>query len=83
MALPVRSQATLLWRLFRDAEVPVTAKAILPAIVAYLALPFDIVPDFIPVLGQVDDLVIVTAGLGLFLLLTPRPVIEDHLRALE
>ncbi len=59
------------------------AEAVLPVIVAYLAFPFDIIPDFIPVLGQLDDLVILAAGLGVFLWLTPRDVIEQHLRALE
>ena len=53
--------------------------ALLPAIVAYLALALDLIPDFVPVLGQIDDVLVVTAGLGLFLRLTPRHVIERHL----
>lgn len=83
MALPIRVKISLLWRMFRDPDVPVAAKSVLPVLVAYLAMPFDLVPDFIPVLGQLDDLLIIAAGLGLFLWLTPRPVIEQHLRALE
>lgn len=83
MALPLRSKFTLLWRMLRDPDVPAFAKAVLPVLVAYLAMPFDIVPDFIPVLGQLDDLVVIAAGLGVFLWLTPRPVVEDHLTALE
>jgi uncharacterized membrane protein YkvA (DUF1232 family) len=46
-------------------------------------MPFDVIPDFIPVLGQLDDLLVVAAGLGVFLWLTPRDVIEWHLRAFE
>lgn len=83
MALPLRAKLSLLWRMARDPEVPATAKAVLPVLGAYVAMPLDIVPDFIPVLGQLDDLVIVAAGLTLFLWLTPRPVVEAHLAALE
>jgi len=83
MALPLRSKLSLVWRMFRDPDVPVVAKTVLPVIVAYLAFPFDIIPDFIPVLGQIDDLLVIAAGLGVFLWLTPRPVIEEHLDALE
>ena len=83
MKLPVRAKLSLVWRMFRDPAVPLLPKAVLPVIVAYLAFPFDIIPDFIPVLGQLDDLLILVAGLGVFLWLTPREVIEQHLRALE
>jgi carbonic anhydrase len=69
--------------MFRDPDVPMFAKAVLPLLVAYVAMPFDLVPDFIPVLGQLDDLVIVAGGMTLFLALTPRRVIEYHLGELE
>lgn len=83
MSLPLRAKISLLWRLFRDPRVPPLPRAILPVVVAYLAFPFDIIPDFIPVLGQLDDLVVVAGGLWLILRLTPRPVIERHLDAIE
>ena len=83
MKLPLRSKAQLLWRLVRDPYVPVRAKAVLPVVLLYLAMPFDLIPDFIPLLGQLDDLVVLTVGLGLFLLLTPREVVEFHLREFE
>ena len=83
MKLPLRAKLSLVWRMLRDPHVPLLPKAVLPVIVAYLAFPFDIIPDFIPLLGQLDDLLILAAGLGIFLWLTPREVIERHLRALE
>ena len=83
MALPLRAKLSLLWRMFRDPAVPMTARAVLPVLVVYIALPFDIIPDFIPLLGQLDDVVVIALGLGLILFLTPRWVIEDHLRRLE
>jgi uncharacterized membrane protein YkvA (DUF1232 family) len=83
MALSIRGKLALVWRSFRDPDVPVFAKALLPLLVAYIAMPFDIVPDFIPVLGQLDDLVIIAAGMTVFVALTPRHVIEYHLGELE
>ena len=83
MALPLRRKVSLVWRLFRDPQVPLAARAALPALGAYLAMPFDLVPDFIPVLGQLDDVVVVAGGLALVLWLTPPHVLERHIEALE
>jgi uncharacterized membrane protein YkvA (DUF1232 family) len=83
LSLPMRQKAALLWRMFRDPNVPLLPKAVLPLLAAYIVMPFDIIPDFIPVLGQLDDLLVVATGLGVFLWLTPRDVIEWHLRAFE
>lgn len=82
-ALPWRAKLTLLWRMLRDPAVPLGAKAVLPALAGYIAFPGDLIPDFIPVLGQLDDLAVLALGLGLFVLLTPRPILESHLLALE
>jgi uncharacterized membrane protein YkvA (DUF1232 family) len=49
----------LVGRLVRDPRVPRRRKLLLVALVAYLALPFDLVPDFIPVAGQLDDAIVV------------------------
>lgn len=46
-----------------DSRVPRRAKAPLAFLVAYLALPFDLIPDFIPVLGHLDDAVLVAGTL--------------------
>jgi uncharacterized membrane protein YkvA (DUF1232 family) len=83
LALPIRDKIALLWRMFRDPEVPLPPKAILPVLVAYLVMPFDLSPDFVPVLGQLDDVLVIALGLGAFLWLTPRHIIERHLRELE
>src|SRR5262249_10833144 len=49
----------LVSRLAHDPRIPRRRKLLLLALVAYLALPFDLVPDFIPVAGQLDDAIIV------------------------
>ena len=83
MGLSLRSKARLLVLMVRDERVPMAAKMILPAMILYLAMPLDLIPDFIPVLGQLDDLLLIALGLGLFLWLTPRAVVEEHLEALQ
>ncbi len=83
MALPMRSKLSLAWRMFRDPDVPRTAKAVMPAVLVYLASPIDVIPDFIPVLGQLDDLLVLAAGLALVLWLTPAHVVEDLLGEVE
>ena len=82
-ALPLRAKARLAWRLFRDGRVPLRARALLPALVLYLAMPLDLIPDFIPILGYLDDVLIVLAAAWLLLRLIPGRVIEQHVAALE
>jgi uncharacterized membrane protein YkvA (DUF1232 family) len=55
--------AILFKRLIADPRVPRRAKAVLALTVPYLAMPFDLIPDFIPVIGQLDDALIVAAAL--------------------
>jgi uncharacterized membrane protein YkvA (DUF1232 family) len=69
----VRAVATLIpdcivlvLRLARDSRVPRRRKLLLLAAAGYLALPFDLIPDFIPVLGQLNDVLVVAVLLRLF-----------------
>ncbi len=57
----------LLCRLAVDKRVTRTQKAFIGAIIAYLILPLDFIPDFIPIIGYVDDLVLVVFGLNMIL----------------
>lgn len=72
------SFARLYWRLFRDQRVTLLPKALLVLIGIYLFSPIDVVPDFIPVIGAVDDVAVGLGGLWLFIQLCPPPVVHEH-----
>ena len=67
----------LFTRLLGDPRVPRSTRILLAPAIVYLAFPLDLIPDFIPVLGQLDDLLLVPAGLWLVLRLIPPPVLAD------
>jgi uncharacterized membrane protein YkvA (DUF1232 family) len=83
MALPWRAKAALLWRLLKDRRVPWWAKALLLALLLYLAMPVDLIPDFIPVLGHLDDLLVVLLVVAVLLRAVPPEATEEHLSSLE
>ena len=74
----VRDDVYVLWLAFGDRRTPWYAKALVAVIVAYAASPVDLIPDFIPVLGYIDDLVLVPAGIYLALKMIPREVLEEY-----
>jgi len=69
----------LIIKLMRDRRVPVRAKLIIPAAIVYILLPFDIVPDFVPVSGQIDDILVTLVAGAMFLSITPKDVLMEHL----
>ncbi|HEY6017126.1 MAG TPA: DUF1232 domain-containing protein [Gaiellaceae bacterium] len=69
--------AVLFKRLLADPRVPRRAKAALWLVVPYLAMPFDLIPDFIPVLGQLDDALVVAAAIGYVVRAAGREVVEE------
>ena len=75
-------QVKLAYNLMLDPRVNPMVKLIPVAAVAYLILPTDIAPDFVPVLGQLDDLAILLFGLRMFFEFAPPGVVEEHLKRL-
>ncbi len=69
--------------LMRDPRVPWWAKLIAAAVVVYLASPIDLIPDFIPVLGHIDDLLVALIGGALLMRSVPGYVVEEHLHEYE
>jgi uncharacterized membrane protein YkvA (DUF1232 family) len=62
----------------RDPRVPWYAKVVAAAVVAYASSPIDLIPDFIPVLGYLDDLILVPLGIALAMRLIPPALLEEH-----
>ena len=73
----LKTEIYILYLAYRDPRVAWYAKAFMLVVVAYFLSPIDIIPDFIPVLGYVDDLIIVPAGIFLALKMIPKEVIEE------
>lgn len=74
-AKQLERDALTIWLAARDPAVPLLAKIVAALTAAYAFSPIDLIPDFIPVLGLVDDLLIVPAGVWLVLRLVPAPVL--------
>jgi len=83
LSLSLRDKGRLLWALVRDRRTGLLPKLVLLGLAAYLASPIDLVPDFIPVAGHLDDALVAIAALLVLRLLVPRPVLLEHLERLE
>jgi uncharacterized membrane protein YkvA (DUF1232 family) len=76
-ARDLKRQVFVLVAACRDPRVPWYVKALALGVVAYAFSPIDLIPDFIPVLGLLDDLILVPLGIMLVLRLIPTPVLAD------
>jgi len=75
-----RGVARGVWGLMRDRRVPLLVRLLPVPLLVYLATPIDIIPDFIPVLGQLDDVLVVAVALWMVLRFTPAEVVTEHFR---
>ena len=67
----------LLWFLYRDPRTPKIFKILVWIVFLYLLMPLDIIPDFIPVLGQLDDLLVILIGLKFLIRLCPPELVKE------
>lgn len=74
----LRSEIWILYRAFKDTDTPWYAKTFLLVILAYVLSPIDLIPDFIPVIGYLDDLILVPLGIFLATKMIPLAVLEKH-----
>jgi uncharacterized membrane protein YkvA (DUF1232 family) len=72
-----------MWKLFKHPETPRGVRWLAVAVLAYAVSPIDLIPDFIPVLGQLDDLLLVPLGVALVVWLTPKPLWQARLAEAE
>lgn len=76
-ARAIKDDVVAIWIAARDSRVPWYAKVVAGAVAAYAISPIDLIPDFIPVLGYVDDLIIVPAGVLLSIRLIPGELMRE------
>ncbi len=69
-----------LWKLWRHPDTPWAPKLVAVAVVAYALSPIDLIPDFIPLIGQLDDAVLLPLGIALAVWLTPVELWQARLR---
>ena len=70
--LQFRTELMTLWRAFFAPETPVHLKALMLLIPAYLLSPIDLIPDFIPILGWVDDAIVIPLLVSLIVRMLPQ-----------
>ena len=68
----------LFGRLLRDPRVPRRSKIVLALLVGYLGLPFDLVPDFVPVAGQLDDVLVAVLAIRVLLRAGGADLVREH-----
>lgn len=76
-ARQLKSEAQVLMIAYKDKRTPASAKILIGITVGYLLSPIDLIPDFIPVLGILDDLIIVPALIALSIKIIPEIVLTD------
>jgi uncharacterized membrane protein YkvA (DUF1232 family) len=76
-AKALKRDAVALWLAARDRRVSVAAKIFAGAVAAYALSPIDLIPDFVPVLGYLDDLIIVPLGIMLVVRLVPKALMDE------
>jgi uncharacterized membrane protein YkvA (DUF1232 family) len=73
----IRREIKVYQLLLKDRRTPFLAKAFLALAVGYLLMPFDIIPDFIPVVGLLDDVIIVPALIFIAVKLIPKDLVSE------
>jgi uncharacterized membrane protein YkvA (DUF1232 family) len=78
LAHRIRVDAHAAWLSARDPRAPWYARAFGLLVTAYALSPIDLIPDFIPLLGLLDDAILIPAGIWLFVKMLPPGVFEEH-----
>lgn len=74
----IRIEAHAVWLAARDPRTPLAARLLGLAVAAYALSPIDLIPDFIPILGLVDDAVLIPLGVWLFERMVPPALMAEH-----
>jgi uncharacterized membrane protein YkvA (DUF1232 family) len=77
IAVQLKAEFDFYRRLQKHPKTPILAKALLWLAIGYLLMPFDLIPDFLPIIGQLDEVVIIPLFLYCALKLTPQDIIAE------
>lgn len=83
LAHRIRIEAHAVWLAVRDRRTPLLARLFGVLVAAYALSPIDLIPDFIPVLGLVDDALLIPLGVWLFEKMVPADLLAEHRRTAE
>jgi uncharacterized membrane protein YkvA (DUF1232 family) len=73
----IQCEALFAWFVLKNPGTPWYARAICAGVAAYILSPVQLIPSFIPVIGFLDDFVVLSVGIWLIAILTPKPIIKD------
>ena len=77
-AKQLQTEVHILYMALRDPRTPWYIKVCIAFVVAYILSPVDIIPDFIPILGYVDDIIIIATGIFTVRKMIPKEVLEEY-----
>jgi uncharacterized membrane protein YkvA (DUF1232 family) len=74
----LKNEIRALYLAYGDRRVPWYAKVFMAAVIGYAISPVDLIPDFIPILGYLDDFIIVPAGIYIAIKMIPRGIMDEY-----
>ncbi|MFN0071196.1 MAG: YkvA family protein [Chloroflexota bacterium] len=83
IATTLMREGQLAWHLLRDPRVPTLAKLIPGLALVYVLMPFDIIPDWVPIIGGVDDIAIVSGAITLFIRVCNPDIVDEIMDRIE
>ena len=82
-ALNLKKETYILYNVYKDARVARWKRFFLALVIGYAFCPIDLIPDFIPILGYLDDLILVPVGISIALKLIPTEIMDEHRKNLS
>ncbi len=74
----IKKEVKIYQAVLKDRRTPLLAKVFLGLAIGYILMPFDLIPDFIPIIGQLDDFIFATLFIFIALKFIPKHVIQEH-----
>lgn len=79
----VKKEISIYQAVLKDKRTPPLGKLLLSMAIGYFFMPFDLIPDFIPVLGHIDDAIIIPALIFFALKVIPKAIVQEHRKRVE